>query len=336
MTELIVKTRDGSYPVRITRGGLSNVGGFFDLDRRVLVVTDDGVPEIYAKCVLSACREPHLCVLPQGESTKNLDNFCRLLQILTENGFTRGDCVVAVGGGVVGDLAGFAAASFLRGIDFYNVPTTLLSQVDSSVGGKTAVDFMGYKNLVGAFYPPKAVWIDIDTLKSLPKRQLACGLAEALKMGMTSDKALFSLFENGVAEQNLEEVVVRAVTVKKAVVEQDERENGLRRVLNFGHTLGHAIESADGTLLHGECVALGMLPFCAPSVRERLLPILKTLGLPTEWQGDREKLCDALTHDKKAAGDSVTIVLVPEIGHFALKKMPMDELLIMIRRGERL
>jgi 3-dehydroquinate synthase len=180
-------------------------------------------------------------VIPQGEKNKNFETYKFLLEVLSENEFTRNDCIVAVGGGVVGDISGFTASTYMRGIDFYNIPTTLLSQVDSSIGGKTAIDFYGYKNTVGAFYQPKAVVIDPDVLKTLPKRQLNNGLCESIKMAATSDKELFNLIKNGGAYDNIETVIEKSLKIKKAVVENDEKEVGLRRVLNFGHTVGHAV-----------------------------------------------------------------------------------------------
>lgn len=334
--EISVKTSSGGYSVYVERGALAEVGEVFDLNRRVLVVTDDGVPPQYAAQVMAQCRTPQLVTIPQGERSKSLDTYAALLKTLAEGGFTRTDCVVAVGGGVVGDLAGFVAATYMRGIDFYNVPTTLLSQVDSSIGGKTAVDFMGYKNLVGAFYPPKGVLIDPDTLSTLPARQIANGLAEALKMAMTSDMELFSVFEDEDLRSPavMDTVITRSLAIKKQVVEADEREAGLRKVLNFGHTLAHAVESIYDmdTYYHGECVAMGMVPMCSPSVRERLLPVLRRLGLPAQLQGGADELIDACRHDKKLAGDTITVITVPEIGTFSMETIPFTELKARIRQ----
>ncbi len=255
--------------------GYRRVGAHFDLGRKCLLVTDSGVPEIYARTVAAACGEPTLVCLPMGEATKNIRSLEKLLGILVERGFTRTDCVVAVGGGVVGDLAGFAAATYLRGIDFYNIPTTLLSEVDSSVGGKTGIDFGGAKNQVGAFWQPRGVLIDPETLSTLDNRQFACGMAEVIKMAATFDADLFAFCERA-TPADAAEIIRRAVRIKRDVVMRDEREGGLRRVLNFGHTVGHAVESlAGGRLLHGECVAIGMLPMTSPEVRPRLRALLE-------------------------------------------------------------
>ena len=187
-----------SYDILVERGALSRVGDILDLNRRVLILTDDGVPSDYAETVADACKQPVIVTVPQGENSKCAEALTDIWSVMLEHGFTRSDCVVAVGGGVVGDLAGFAAATFMRGIDFYNIPTTLLSQVDSSIGGKTAINHGGIKNCVGAFYQPVAVVIDPDVLVTLDKRQLTSGLAESVKMAATSDADLFARMEEGV------------------------------------------------------------------------------------------------------------------------------------------
>lgn len=310
-----------SYDIVIEKGVLSRVGRELDLARRVLVVTDSGVPAVYAKTVAAAAKQAEILCIPAGEASKCIDVWQELLCRMLAHGMTRKDCVVAVGGGVVGDLAAFAASAFMRGIDFYNIPTTLLSQVDSSVGGKCGVDLCGVKNVVGSFYQPKKVLIDPDVLQTLPLRERAAGLAEAIKMAASCDAALFAQIEQSTAfEADLPEIIACAIEIKKSVVEKDPKEGDLRRVLNFGHTIGHAIESAAaGKLLHGECVAIGMLPMCAPSVRARLRAVLEKYGLPTKADVAPEELLAYLKHDKKAAGDGVCAVYVPQIGSFELQ-----------------
>lgn len=317
-----------SYDILIEHGVLSHAGEHLNLDRRVCIVTDSGVPAEYAKMLAAQCKEPLIVTIPEGEGSKNLEQFSYVLAQMLDAGFTRSDCVAAVGGGVVGDMAGFVASAYMRGIDFYNLPTTLLSQIDSSIGGKVAVDFHGYKNIVGAFWQPKMVLIDPETLKTLPERQISNGLAEAVKMAATSDAVLFELLETQSAMENIDTVIERALRVKKDVVEQDEKEMGLRRVLNFGHTLGHAIETCEGLggLYHGECVALGMLGMCTPEVRARLVAVLDRVGLPTAYTGDAERIIEAMRHDKKMSGNSIHVVTVPEIGRFEFEKVSFDVL----------
>ena len=315
----------GGYPIYMERGIIERTGEFLSLNRKVLIVTDSGVPADYAARVAAQCKEAHVATVPEGEGSKSLSTLEALLSVMLQNNFARTDCVVAVGGGVVGDLAGFVASVFMRGIDFYNIPTTVLSQVDSSIGGKVAVNFGGVKNIVGAFYQPKAVLIDPDVLSTLPKRQIANGLSEALKMAMTSDAELFEIFERGEALKNIDTVIERSLRIKKSVVEQDEKENGLRRILNFGHTLGHGIEAASkGELYHGECVALGMIPMCAPDVRERLIAVLQALELPTQMTGDLEPVLNFTNHDKKCEGSAINAVFVDKIGSYRIEKMPLS------------
>lgn len=325
---LTVNLQHTSYDIVIERGVLKQADRYLNLRRRVLIVTDSGVPESYAQTVATLAQQPIIVTIEQGEESKSLASYETLLKTMLDNHFTRKDCVVAVGGGVVGDLAGFAAASYMRGVDFYNTPTTLLSQVDSSIGGKTAINFGGIKNIVGAFYQPKCVLIDPDLLKTLPKRQLANGLAEALKMSLTFDKDLFSLFETDSIEASLDQIILSSLKIKKDVVEKDEKEAGLRRVLNFGHTVGHGIESENARhgLYHGECVALGMIPMCSDEVKVRLIPILNKLSLPTKAEFDPENAYAAMLHDKKAEGNSVSVVTVETIGTFTMKQLDKDEL----------
>jgi len=321
--------QNNSYDIVVERGVLARAGEELDLNRRVLVVTDRGIPGEYAQTLAAQCRTPVLCTLEPGEGSKSLAVFAQLLQTMLDHNFSRKDCVVAVGGGVIGDLAGFAASAYMRGIEFYNVPTTLLSQIDSSIGGKTAINFGGMKNIVGAFHQPGKVLIDPDLLKSLPRRQVSNGLAESLKMSLTSDPHLFDIFEHRDIEANLEEIIIRSLQIKKAVVEQDEKESGLRRILNLGHTVGHGIESG-GTktpLYHGECVALGLVPMCAEHIRPRVIAALRRCGLYNLADFNWDKIAAAAFHDKKADGDSVTVTLVPEIGRFVLKTMKCAEVI---------
>ena len=317
-----------SYDIVIERGCLQKAGELLNLNRKVCIITDTGVPEIYAQTVAAACKDPVIVTLPMGESTKSFPYFEQLCKTLLTNGFTRTDCVVAVGGGVMGDLAGFAAASYMRGIDFYNIPTTLLSQVDSSIGGKVAIDLDDVKNIIGAFYQPKKVLIDPNVLSSLPPRHISAGLAEAVKMAACFDKELFCKIESQANPLDiLDDIIIGSLKIKRMVVEQDEKESGLRKALNFGHTLGHAIETLSTDLFHGECVALGMLPMCSPAVRIRLKPILERLNLPTSFPNfTANQLLEVAMHDKKADGSSVTITYVEELGKCQFIKLPVNHL----------
>ncbi len=319
-----------SYDIILERGALKRAGELLGIPegRKVLVVTDTGVPRIYADTVAWCYEDSHIFIFPEGEKSKNFDTYRAICQTLSDAGFTRKDAVIAVGGGVVGDMAGFAAATYMRGIDFYNIPTTLLSQVDSSIGGKTAIDLGKIKNIIGAFHQPKKVIIDPDVLCTLPKRQISNGLAESIKMAANFDKDLFEIFLKDDYMSHIEEIIERSLKIKRYVVQQDEKETGLRKVLNFGHTVGHGIEaSADfGELYHGECVALGMLPMCSENVRSKMLTALKNVGLPTEYKYDKEKVFEALCHDKKSQGESITVIKCHEIGTFRFLDMTKNEL----------
>lgn len=324
-----VKTEQGSYDIVLERGALDKVGELLDLDRRVLIVTDSGVPIKYARSVAKQCKESKLLLIKSGRSEQMLPlargRALRNAEFLPHPrrlhcGGRRRSC---------------RRPQRLRGLllyeghRFYNIPTTLLSQVDSSIGGKTAIDFGKVKNAVGAFYQPKKVVIDPDVLSTLDDRQLHAGLAEAIKMAATSDKELFELIaksEN--IRGDIVEVIRRSLMIKKDVVEQDPKESGLRRVLNFGHTVGHAIESLEsGKLLHGECIALGMLPMCSEEVRARLLPVLEKYSLPTKSAIAPERMASLIGHDKKVQGGCVNAVTVNEIGSFEFVKMSADEII---------
>ena len=331
MKQLTVSLAGGDYDILMERGLLQRAGEALNLRRKVFIVTDAGVPAKYAAAVAAQCDHAVVETVPGGEESKSIPVYASLLEKMLENGFTRGDCVVAVGGGVVGDLAGFTAASYMRGVDFYNIPTTVLSQVDSSIGGKTAVNLGGVKNIVGAFYQPKRVLIDPCVLQTLPPRQISNGLAEALKMSVTSDPALFSLFETQAPEAHPDEIIFCSLDIKRRVVEADEKEAGLRKILNFGHTLGHGVESAaGGRLYHGECVGLGMLPMCGEALRPRVEAALKKLHLPTRLSFDKEKALSAIAHDKKSGDNVVTAVLADAPGRWRMEKKTLPELGAML------
>ncbi|MBO4854625.1 MAG: 3-dehydroquinate synthase [Oscillospiraceae bacterium] len=327
---LSVNLPQNGYDVVLEPSALQRADTYLDLQRRVLIVTDDGVPAAYADAVAERCAQPLICRVAQGEDSKSFSVLERLLRQMLAAGFTRKDCVVALGGGVVGDLAGFAASVYMRGVDFYNIPTTMLSQVDSSVGGKTAVNLDGIKNIVGTFYQPKKVLIDPDTLQTLSPRQISEGLAEAVKMSLTSDADLFTYFETAPSPlDRLDWIIERSVRIKADVVARDEKEQGLRRILNFGHTIGHGIESFTHLhgLYHGECVALGMIPMCDPIVRQRLIAVLKKLGLPTSCTLDAEAVYAAMLHDKKSNGAYISVTTVDNVGSYTMREMTPEELL---------
>ena len=335
--------------VRIERGGLSRLGAFVrevTRARRAVIVSDARVAALYAGAARAALRRAgfgaELVQVPAGEGSKSVARLAGLWERLAALGLTRHDAVVALGGGVIGDLAGFAAATFLRGVPWIGVPTTVLAQVDSSVGGKTAVNLPAGKNLVGAFHQPAGVLIDPETLATLPPRQRRAGLAEVVKSGMAVDAALFRWTEAHAAAlaagapRALAEAVARTVRVKARVTMADERERegGRRTALNYGHTLAHAIEAARGYrgILHGEAVAIGMRAAAALSVELAGLPdaararqnaLLDQLGLPARVPRRTRlaALLDAMRHDKKRASRGTRWVLTTRVGHASVPRL---------------
>ena len=335
MKTIKMELGERSYDIHVCRGILGCAGKYLNLNRKVFILTDSGVPSEYAKSIASAAKDSIIVTVSEGEASKSYETLGSVLQQMQSFGMTRTDCAVAVGGGVVGDLCGLAASLYMRGIDFYNVPTTVLSQVDSSIGGKCAINFGGVKNIIGEFYQPKCVLIDPDTLKTLPQRQMANGLAESLKMSLTSDAELFTIFErDGINENNIEDVICRSLMIKKRVVEADERESGIRKILNFGHTLGHAVEADEKLhgLYHGECVAIGMCPMTNEKIRDRVIAALRMLGLPTHYDGDLSRACEFIAQDKKCDGDSISVVYVDEIGSYRIERVTVSDYIKSVKQ----
>ena len=304
--KLTMQLKSRSYDIILKAGCLANLHQFTNVaNRKVFVLTDSGVPAEYAQTVAAQCPDSTVYTIPRGEGSKCLKVYGQVLQAMLAFGMDRKDLLVSVGGGVVGDLGGFCAASYMRGIDFVNCPTTVLSQVDSSIGGKTAIDLGETKNIVGAFWQPKVVLVDFDTLKTLPRRQVVNGLAEALKTGIIGDPQLFALFECEHPEDNIEQIVYRSLKFKKKIVEQDEREGSVRACLNFGHTIGHGIDTA---------------------LLKRTRAIYRALGLPTRAGANKEKVLAYMQHDKKARGDHITVIKCPGLGCWRADSLPMTEL----------
>ena len=331
--KLTAELGERSYDIIIKNGALGRAGQVCNLRRKVLIVSDTGVPEKLAKILQQQCGEGHLLVVEQGENSKSTAVWQTILSRLHTLGFGRRDAVAAVGGGVVGDLAGFAAAAYMRGIGFIQCPTTTLAQVDSSIGGKVALNLDGTKNLIGAFYQPEAVIVDPATLATLPRRHWANGLAEALKMSLTGNADLFHLMETDDIDANLEQILYLSLLYKKEIVQRDETEQGERKLLNFGHTIGHGIEAACGLenredgLLHGEAIALGMLPMITSSaLRRRTLAVMEKLGLPLSFGYDADAVLQHMQSDKKREGATYTIARVKQAGKGYLEQVTFNEL----------
>lgn len=308
----------------------------FSIKRRVLIITDTNIAPLYLSQVRMSLNdtvsELHSIVLPAGESQKTLQTVQHLYQILMENHFDRDDFLVALGGGVIGDITGFTAATYLRGISYIQVPTTLLAQTDSSIGGKTGVDFVGYKNMIGAFYPPKTVIMNLNTLNTLPHRQFAAGMAEIIKYGLIWNATFFNwLTVHGAQilsldQTDLLQMIQSCCEYKRDVVQKDPKDRGIRKILNYGHTLGHALEKYKNfSLLHGECVGLGMLAAARISRDRGLLSVaeeetirsaLSFYSLPTCTEiSDPDALMQMMFSDKKISAGHLQFVLLDQIGH---------------------
>ena len=332
-----VNLGDRSYPIFVASdySGMDKCLREAGISGKLAVITDSNVDkhqwDLFRKELGTYEDGIFKYVIPAGETSKNLDTVKEIYRFLFDLRLDRNSTIAALGGGVTGDSAGFAAATFLRGINFVQVPTSLLAQADSSVGGKVGVDFEGGKNMIGAFYQPKLVYANVGSLATLPERELKSGLAEVVKHGMIADAGFFSYLENNMDAvlrldaETLKYVVMTNCSIKSGVVEKDEKESGLRAILNFGHTTGHAVESAsDFKMLHGECVSVGIVAACKiaqylgmvdDSVLRRAEAVLKRIGLPVAVSGiDPEDIFNKMLHDKKIKNGSLTFVLPKKIG----------------------
>ncbi len=331
------------YAVLIQDGILSNAGeqcAAVIRGNKLLLLTDETVAALYEQTVRTSLESAGFSVLtyriPAGECSKSVENHLKIIAFLAENGFTRSDALVALGGGVVGDLGGFCAASYLRGIGFVQIPTTLLACVDSSVGGKTAVNLPQGKNLLGAFYQPWLVLCDPKTLDTLPPSVYADGMAEVIKYGMLRDAALFENLEQKTLTNG--EIIARCVTIKRDIVQQDEHDSGVRQLLNFGHTVGHAVEKCSNfEISHGSAVAIGMMvvtrAVAEMELAHRLQALLTATGLPTHCAFTPNDLFTASLSDKKRVTDGIQAVTVSKLGHGELCTMSLSEWKACIQRG---
>ncbi|HEX9742464.1 MAG TPA: 3-dehydroquinate synthase [Nitrospiraceae bacterium] len=344
-----VSLAERSYDIRIKPGLLGEIGpclSALGLKDRVGVVTNQIVGRLYAPGLLRSLRaagfDASTIVLPEGERAKSMRSVSSILNALVEARFERGSALVALGGGVIGDLTGFAASIYMRGIPFVQVPTTLVAQVDSSVGGKTGVNHPLGKNLIGTFSQPRLVLVDPDTLRTLPPREWVAGLAEVIKYGVIADAEFFTYLEQQMdrllklESEPVSRVIARSCEIKASIVEQDERESDLRRILNYGHTIGHALESLGGyrKLIHGEAIAIGMvqeadlarhLGLCATDVVDRQRALVRRAGLPDAMPKTTfGKLWTAMQHDKKVAQGRIYCVLPERIGRVVIQPLEQE------------
>ena len=342
--ELTVHT-SAPYRILIERGCLGQIGqlaaGLFRPGSRAVVVCDSNVRSLYAEAVAASLRgagfSAGIFEFPAGEASKRLSSIEAMYAAFAENGLTRSDFAVALGGGVTGDMAGFAAATWLRGIRFIQIPTTLLSEIDSSIGGKTGFDLPQGKNLVGAFHQPSLVLIDPDTLSTLPARFFSDGMGEAIKHGCIKSRELFDLIQNTDVRSDLETMIQKNLEIKRSAVEQDEFDNGERMLLNFGHTFGHALEKLHGYtgLSHGEAVGIGMVMMAKcgekagltrPGTADEITSVLKKYNLPVWDDADPSEIAETAMLDKKARGGTISLVMLRSIGDSFLYKVDRAQL----------
>lgn len=330
-----IRTQIGTYAQQVVKG------------RNAAIISDSNVWPIYGKEIEESLQDAgfqcFFFVFPAGESSKNGETYLKILNFLSENHINRSDLLVALGGGVVGDITGFAAATYLRGIQFIQIPTTLLSMVDSSVGGKTAIDLSAGKNLAGAFYQPSLVICDIETLNTLPRDIFCDGCAEVIKYGVLYDEQLFSHLEENGLDFDRGLVISRCITLKRDVVAEDEFDIGSRQKLNLGHTIGHGVESnSNYTVSHGKAVAIGMCiiakasaqsGYCDHSLSSRIVDILERFHLPTKTTYSADSLFTAALSDKKRAGSQVNLIIPRKIGLCDITPMPVSELKDFIHAG---
>ena len=334
------------YDIVIEHGALERVGEFLAeiyTPRKVCVIADSTAGSLYSTSVMESLRNagftPSKVLFPSGEHSKNLTTYVNVMEFLASENLSRSDIVLALGGGVVADVAGFVAGTYMRGIDLVQVPTTLLAAMDTSVGEKAAVNLLQGKNLAGVFWPPRLVICDPQAFNNLPESKLKDAFAEGVKNAVVSDATLIPKIQAG----DLDYVLERSLSIKKSLVEADERDLGIRQLLNFGHTIGHCIEKASSySMSHGQAVAIGMVAeakaafsmrYTDVDISSELVSILSGLGLPTELRYVADELCPLALADKKIFNDRITVIVPDSIGKCSLKKISIEELYEFIRRA---
>ena len=336
MKKLSVTLTHKQYDIIMETGCLNHLNDFFDTKQKIFLLSDQNIPQKWIDLIASQCPNHFIYKVHGGEESKSMKTYEEVLKACLSFHMTRKDMLLAVGGGVIGDLGGFVASSYMRGIPFISIPTTTLSQIDSSIGGKVAINLGEVKNIVGSFYHPDKVLIDFQTLSTLPKRHFINGMVEAIKAGLIHDEKLFEIFEQTDWENHLEDIIYRSLMMKKEVVEKDEKEMGLRKTLNFGHTIGHGIEAYYhlDTYLHGECVAMGMLYFIEnDDLKQRVRNVYQRLNIPETCKIEIEKVYEITTLDKKAHDNKVSIVKVKECGKSYIEDIDKIEIKKMLERG---
>lgn len=327
--KLNVNLKDKSYEVIVEKGIIKNITPYVDIEKKFLIVSDDRIPNVYINTIKKQLKKVDVFIFPHGENNKSLKNYQLVIDKLIQGDYSRKDYIIALGGGVVSDLAGFVASTYKRGMNLINIPTTTLAMVDASVGGKVALNFDKLKNVIGSFYHPNCILIDIDTLETLPKRHYINGVIEALKTGMIGDKELYNIFFNGDYRDHIEEIIYRSLQYKIKIVEQDEKEENIRKVLNFGHTFGHAYETyfLMKNYLHGEAVALGIVTISKDKpYLEDIKKIFTKWGIKLNINVEKDKIINIIRNDKKCDDDIVDLIIVDEIGKSKIVPTKIEDL----------
>ena len=327
--KLNVNLKDKSYEVIVEKGIIKNITPYVDIEKKFLIVSDDRIPNVYINTIKRQLKKVDVFIFPHGENNKSLKNYQLVIDKLIQGDYSRKDYIIALGGGVVTYLAGFVASTYKRGMNLINIPTTTLAMVDASVGGKVALNFDKLKNVIGSFYHPNCILIDIDTLETLPKRHYINGVIEALKTGMIGDKELYNIFFNGDYRDHIEEIIYRSLQYKIKIVEQDEKEENIRKVLNFGHTFGHAYETyfLMKNYLHGEAVALGIVTISKDKpYLEDIKKIFTKWGIKLNINVEKDKIINIIRNDKKCDDDIVDLIIVDEIGKSKIVPTKIEDL----------
>lgn len=328
MIRLEVNTNQ-KYDILLGHNIISNLKDYVDKNKQILIIMDDNIPVRYMESIKNSLdNNIYSFVISHGENNKSFNNYQNILNYLLDLNFTRDDIIINLGGGVVSDLGGFIASTYKRGIKYINIPTTTLSMVDSSIGGKVAINYLGYKNVVGSFYEPYLVIIDIELLKTLDERNYYNGLVEALKMSLLDSKDFFELFKD--LNQNLDDIIYKSLMFKKRIIEEDEKDLGIRRILNFGHTLGHAIEAKYiNKIYHGEAVGYGMLPFIDNlNLRSQVQTILQKMNINID-EARYHDLKEYIKQDKKNNFEKdklyVNAIKLKDIGNPYIEKIDIEQ-----------
>jgi 3-dehydroquinate synthase len=329
MITLQVPFETRSYDIIIDDGILSRINQYVETTRQTVIITDDNIPTIYLDIIKPFFNDLLVLTIPQGESSKSMEMAQQLAYKMLEKHISRDAQIIALGGGVVGDLAGFVASIYMRGIDYIQIPTTVLSQVDSSVGGKVGVNTPQMKNALGAFKQPILVLIDPQTLHTLPQKHINNGVAEMIKYGLIASKSLFYAIKDKDIFADIKPYIHECLAIKRDIVLEDEKDHGLRQLLNYGHSIGHAIEQdSNYHLLHGEAIAIGMLLMAKEtSFYEDLVEVLTKYNLPTSYEYDKLQLYNYIKTDKKASKDYMNIIIVEEVGKGYIKRINKKDIL---------